>query len=147
MRLTVIPCSYEFAAAFVDRKHRHLKAPRGHKFSIAVVDDTGVCHGVAMVGRPVSRILDDGFSLEVNRCATDGTRNAGSKLYGAARRAVFAQGFTALWTYNLKTESGASLRGAGYRLIGEAGGGRWNRTNRPRLDAHPTERKQLWSAA
>ena len=101
---------------------------------------------VAIVGRPVSRMLDDGNTLEVNRVATDGTKNACSALYGAARRATFALGYTRLVTYTLPEEGGASLRGAGFKLLGEAGGGSWSRTSRPRVDTAPLQGKFRWEA-
>jgi len=145
-RLTIVPCSLADANAFVQRHHRHHQPVPGHKFSIGVTDANGRLRGVAIVGRPVSRMLDDGMSLEVNRVATDGCPNACSALYGATRRAAWALGYKRLVTYTLPSEGGASLRGAGYRLIGEAGGGKWTRPSRPREDAHPTQTKLRWEA-
>lgn len=143
-RLTVIPCALDEANAFVAQHHRHHKPARGHKFSLAVCDEAGVIRGVAIVGRPVARGLDDGWTLEVNRVATDGCANACSALYGAARRATFALGYRKLVTYTLPEEGGASLRGAGWKCIGEAGGGSWNCASRPRVDKHPTQAKLRW---
>ena len=145
-RLTIVPISFEEACAFILLHHRHHKPPVGHKFSVAVADEEGAVRGVATVGRPVSRHLDDGWTLEVNRVATDGFPNAASALYGAARRASWALGYRKLITYTLPSESGASLRGAGYRLIGQAGGGSWSRKGRPRVDKAPTIFKQRWEA-
>lgn len=85
--LQIMPCDFKTAQCFVKDHHRHNKPPVGHKFSIACYDGDRLC-GVAMVGRPVGRYLDDGLTLEVNRCCTDGTRNACSMLYGAAWRAA-----------------------------------------------------------
>ncbi len=67
-------------------------------------------------------------------------------LYSAAWRAARALGYKRLVTYTLPEEGGASLRGAGWRLLGEAGGGSWNRATRPRVDTAPTQRKLLWEA-
>ena len=145
-KLEIVPVSFEEAYAFVAEHHRHHQPPQGHKFSIAVADEAGMIHGVAMVGRPVSRVLDDGWTLEVIRVATDGFSNASSALYGAARRAAWALGYKKLVTYTLPTESGSSLRAAGYRLIGQAGGGSWDRKSRPRIDKAPTLFKQRWEA-
>ena len=78
-----------------------------------------------MVGRPVSRHLDDGKTLEVNRLCTDGTKNACSMLYSSAWRAAKALGYDRIFTYTLKSELGASLRGAGWINDGEAGGLNW----------------------
>ena len=144
MKLTIVPISRDEAQEYVRIHHRHHKPPPGHKFSIAVADDDGKIHGVAMVGRPVARMLDDGWTLEVNRVATDGARNACSMLYGSAWRAVKALGFKRLVTYTLPEEGGASLRGAGWKVIGEAGGGEWSRKARPRVDTHPTQVKMRW---
>jgi hypothetical protein len=144
--LTVVPCALDEANAFVARHHRHHGKARGHKFSLAVADENGEVRGVAIVGRPVSRALDDGWTLEVTRVATDGYKNACSMLYGACRRAVFALGYRRLVTYTLSEEGGVSLRAAGWRLIGTAGGGSWNCPSRPRVDKHPTQLKIRWEA-
>jgi hypothetical protein len=142
--LTVIPCDLSDANAFVKRWHRHHPPVVGHKFSIAVADSECNVVGVAIIGRPVARSLDNGWTLEVTRVATDGTHNACSALYGAARRAAFALGYRRLVTYTLATESGSSLVGSGWKTIGEAGGGSWNRRSRPRVDKHPTQVKIRW---
>lgn len=116
------PVTFREACAFVELMHRHHKPPRGCLFCLAVSEEGRVV-GVAIVGRPVSRLLQDGWTAEVTRVATDGTKNACSKLYSAAWRAARSIGFRRLVTYTLPEESGASLRAAGWRLIGEAGGG------------------------
>lgn len=146
-RLTVVPITFREASEFVKEHHRHHRPPQGHKFSIAVSDEQGDIRGVAMVGRPVARMSDDGVTAEVIRVATDGCPNACSALYGAAWRAARGMGYRRLITYTLPEESGSSLRGAGWRLIGEAGGGSWNRKDRPREDKHPTQMKLKWEAA
>lgn len=146
MSIHVVPCTFAEACAFVGMHHRHHRPPVGHKFSLAVAGEDQEIHGVAIVGRPVARHLDDGWTLEVMRVATDGTRSANSALYGACRRAAWALGYRRLATYTLPSESGASLRGAGWRVIGEAGGGSWSCPSRPRVDHHPLERKLRWEA-
>lgn len=145
MKLRIVPCDFDEACAFIARHHRHHPPPQGHKFSLAVADGSEEVRGVATVGRPVGRLLDDGMTLEVTRVATDGCPNACSALYGACRRAAFALGYTRLVTYTLPEESGASLRGAGFKCLGERGGGTWNRASRPRVDKSPTQRKFFWS--
>lgn len=145
--LTVTPINLGEANAFVEKLHRHHKPVPGAKFSIAVSGEGGVV-GVAIVGRPVARMLDDGWTLEVNRCCTDGTRNACSMLYGAAWRAAKALGYRRLITYTLPDEGGASLRGAGWNLVGLRGGGNWNKKSRPRIDTAKELQGQkcLWEA-
>lgn len=73
--LTLTPVSLAEANAFVAAYHRHHKPTVGHKFSIGCLEN-GRLVGVAIVGRPVSRYLDDGETLEVNRLCTTGEKNA-----------------------------------------------------------------------
>jgi hypothetical protein len=145
--MKIVPCSLREANAFVSRHHRHHKPARGCKFTVAVANDAGQVCGVAIVGRPVARRLNDGWTVEITRLATDGTRNACSALYAACRRAAFALGYTRVVTYTLPCEGGASLRAAGMKLVGEAGGGSWSRLARPRVDLHPIERKLRWETS
>lgn len=126
--LTLTPVSLKNANAFVAQHHRHHRPVTGHKFSIACTE-AGRLAGVAIVGRPVSRYLDDGHTLEVNRLCTDGTKNACSFLYAAAWRAARAMGYRKIVTYILDTESGASLRAAGWVCAGLG----WRQT----LDGEP----------
>lgn len=146
--LRVTPITLREANAYVALHHRHHKPVPGAKFALAV-SDADVVRGVAIVGRPVARLSDDGLTLEVNRCCTDGARNACSMLYGAAWRAAKAMGYQRLVTYTLPEEGGASLRAAGWTLIGKRGGGNWNVPSRPRVDTAEALRGQklLWEAA
>lgn len=92
--LDLVPVTFREANAFVEQHHRHHGKVVGHKFSIAAADtETGEIVGVAIVGRPVSRHLDDGWTLEVNRLCTNGRKNACSMLYAAAWRAARAMGY------------------------------------------------------
>ena len=141
--LYLTPINLDEANAFVSLHHRHHSPVPGAKFCLAVSEGNTV-RGVAIVGRPVARMLDDGWTAEVLRCCTDGTRNACSMLYGAAWRAVRALGYRKLVTYTLPEEGGASLRGAGWRCIGKAGGGSWSCPSRPRVDTHPLQEKLRW---
>jgi hypothetical protein len=145
VRLVAIPCDLDEANSFVAQYHRHHRPVVGHKFSIAAAICESIV-GVVIVGRPVARMLDDGLTLEVTRLATDGTRNACSFLYGAARRAAFALGYKRIGTYILASEPGISLLAAGWRCIGEAGGGSWSVKSRPRVDKHPLQVKMRWEA-
>src|SRR5437879_2217410 len=99
MTHTVVPCSNERAKEYINAFHRHHRASVQARFSAAAVDDTGLVRGVVMVGRPVARVLDDGWTLEVNRLATDGCPNACSLLYGVARRVAKEMGYAKLITY------------------------------------------------
>lgn len=114
--LNITPVTLAQAKDFVNKHHRHHKAPVGHKFSIGLARN-GELVGVAQVGRPVARAYDDGFTLEVNRtCVVDNVQNGNSMLYGAARRIAKAMGFRKLITYTQEGESGVSLKAAGWKL-------------------------------
>jgi len=144
--LVRVPLDLDEANAFVRMHHRHHAPVQGFKFALGAALDSQIV-GVAIVGRPVSRMRDNGVTLEVTRLCTDGTKNACSFLYGAAARAAFALGYMRIGTYTLPEEGGASLRGAGWKLLGERGGGSWSRDARPRVDTHPTQGKLLWEIA
>ena len=145
--MKVTPINLDEANAFVAEHHRHHKPVPGAKFCVAVSEED-VVRGVAIVGRPVARHLDDGWTLEVNRCCTDGTKNACSMLYATAWKAARAMGYTSLITYTLESEGGASLRGAGWRCVGQPSTANrgWNTPSRPRVDTHPLQQKLKWSA-
>ncbi len=112
--MNIAPITLRAANAFIDQHHRHNAPVRGWRFGAAVQDKDGATVGVATAGRPVSRHLDDGSTLEVNRTCTDGTRNANSMLYGAIWRAAKALGYRRCVTYIQGNETGASLRAAGW---------------------------------
>jgi hypothetical protein len=114
MALRIVPVTFRKACEFVAELHRHHDRPRGCKFQIGVRNADGVLCGVAIVGRPISRVFDDGFCAEITRTCTDGTFNANSMLYGASRKAARAMGYTRVITYNEDSESGASLKAAGF---------------------------------
>jgi hypothetical protein len=137
LRLEVEPINYRDAAAFINKHHRHHKAPQGCKFCIAVTA-AGKRVGVAIAGRPVSRYYDDGFTLEVTRCCTLGTENACSFLYGACSRIAKEMGYERIITYILKGEVGTSLRASGWEMLHPVKGRSWNCSSRPRQDKHPT---------
>lgn len=145
-KLELVPMRFVEAIAFVDRNHRHAKPPRGHKFSVGAARN-GALIGVVMVGRPVARGHDDGWTLEINRlCCLEGERNAASFLLGAAARAAFALGYRRLCSYTLQTESGASMRAAGWRCVAEIKGRQWDCASRPREKREVADRL-LWELA
>ncbi len=90
--------------------------------------------GVAIVGRPVARLLDNGKTVEVLRVCVlpDAPKGACSFLYGAAKRQAQAKGYAKIITYTLESESGASLRGVGWTPNKATRGGQWNVPSRPR---------------
>jgi hypothetical protein len=135
MSLHLVPVDFQTAQGFVKTWHRHHQPPVGHKFSIGVASEDDVLRGVAMVGRPVARHYQDGLTLEVNRTATDGTKNVNSMLYGAAWRATKALGFSRLITYTQAGESGTSLRAGGWQIVAQLQRRNgWSTPSRPRQD-------------
>jgi len=139
--LELAPVSLKQANAYVKERHRHHGPVTGHKFSLGAKSG-GTLVGVAIIGRPVSRYLDNGETLEVTRVCTDGTKNACSFLYAAAWRAARAMGYKKLITYILDTESGVSVEAAGFkRADGLAGGKRWTGKRKPPADLYPPQMK------
>lgn len=143
MALELCPMTLKEANAYVEQHHRHHKPVTGHKFSIGCSDGEKIV-GVAIVGRPVSRHLDDGWTLEVNRLCTDGTHNACSFLYGRTARVARELGYRKIITYILDVEDGVSLKAAGWRKEADTKGGTWDCPSRPRNTTAPTNKKQRW---
>lgn len=116
--MKLVPVGVRDAQHFVREYHRHLPPPLGGVFALGVAHE-GLLVGVVIVGRPIARALDDGQTLEVTRCATSPAAPMGapSKLYSQARRAAHALGYLRLVTTTLQSESGASLRGAGWKQL------------------------------
>jgi hypothetical protein len=145
------------ANRFVFEHHRHHKPAQGHKFSIGLFDDDGLLHGVAIVGHPNGRYLQDGNTLEVTRLCTDGTYNACSMLYSRCARIAKDFGYRKIITFILASETGASLKASGWVQENDlCGGYDWKNNNRYK-ERHryeqmtmfkpkepPKERKQLW---
>lgn len=99
--------------------------------------------GVAICGRPVSRYLDNGTTLEINRLCTNGKRNACSKLYGACVRIARDMGYEKVITYILESENGSSLKASNFVCEGKAGGTIWT-GSRKRDNGVPQQLKQRY---
>lgn len=141
--LKIRPCHIKEARDYVKEHHRHSIPPVGGKFAVACYDGDRLC-GVAIAGRPVSRHSDDGRTLEILRCCTDGTYNACSKLYGACCSIGFDMGYDRIITYTLETESGSSLRASGFMFDGKAGGKQWTGSRRREYYISPDVMKHRW---
>lgn len=155
--IKAIPLSLKDAIAYVDANHRHHAAAKADKFRVGA-EVNGELVGVVQVGRPVSRNLDDGHTLEVLRLCTNGERDVCSFLYGRAARIAREMGYSKIVTYILESENGASLKASGWHCETEGvGGGEWDRPSRPRSmideqmsifpqrSKYPTDKKQRWS--
>lgn len=130
--MRLCPVHLADANLYVAENHRHSSPVLSARFSVGAVEGE-VLVGVVIVGRPVARALQDGWTAEVLRLATDGTRNACSMLYGAAWRGAQALGYTRLVTYTLIKEGGASLRASGWKQVAELEARQgWDAPGRPR---------------
>lgn len=135
---------------FVTMHHRHNKVVQGHKFSIGAVDESLNLLGVCIVGRPVARKLDDGLTVEITRlCVLENApKNVCSFLYRAAWRSWSAMGGERIITYILESETGSSLKGAGFKCVAKSpswkeGKGWTTRNNRVWQPVH-SEGKTRW---
>jgi len=142
--MKIIPITLKTANQFVAQFHRHHKPSVGHKFSIGLADNNELI-GVAIMGRPVARGSDDGFTIEVARLCTTGQKNACSMLYQAAARASKELGYKKIQTYILEIETGTSLKASGWKMEAITTGGQWKHTDgKERRTDQPTMPKQRW---
>jgi len=104
-----------------------------------------VLRGACIVGRPVGRNTHQYDIAEVVRLATDGTKNCCSFLLGAAARVCREMGFSRVQTFILASETGVSLKAAGWINEAHTKGGTWQRkqVSLPGVaaDSFPTEPK------
>lgn len=140
------PIELKEANEYVALLHRHHDPVYRDKFRIACMGSDGKIHGVIQIARPVSRNLDDGRTVEVVRCCTDGTINVCSFLYSKAARIAKEMGYSKIITYILESEDGTSLKASGWQYEADTQGNRsWNCKSRPRKTTAPTCAKQRWS--
>ena len=152
--MKAVPIELKEANAYIDKYHRHHKPVTRDKFRVGCEED-GELVGVIQVGRPLSRRLCDGFTLEVVRCCTNGRPNVASFLYSRAARIAKELGYKKIITYILESEHGSSLKASGWECeLSECGGGSWSVPSRPREqtqltifgeeEKYPTCKKQRW---
>lgn len=132
------------ANAYIEAHHRHHGRVSGHRFIVAAVDSDRVV-GVVVAGRPRARLIEQYQHVEVSRLCTDGTSNACSFLYARASRIARDMGFSSVFTAILKSETGASLKAAGWAYAYTTRGGSQDRPSRRRVDRSPTDPKQVWA--
>jgi len=144
--MVVRPISLRQARQFVQEHHRHHDMPQGGLWALALMRNDQLV-GVAIAGRPVSRVLQrKGYCEIVRVCVLPNVPNGCSMLYGRCRRVSQAMGYAKTVTYTLPSEGGASLRASNFRDTGETSGGSWSRASRQRIDSHPLDRKTRWEA-
>lgn len=143
--MKIVPATLREANAYFALKHRHHKRPvRGLRFAIALIDESEGVHGVALVGRTKARAYKIGDVAEICRVCTDGTPQACSRLYGRACAIAKLMGYERIITYTLASESGASLRAAGFAPAAEVAGREWGCKTRPREKTENPVAKIRW---
>lgn len=141
--MEIRPITFRDACDFIRQNHRHHRPTVGCKFCAGLYEENKLI-GCAVCGRPVSRILDDGLTVEINRLCTNGTKNACSMLYGACCRIAKEMGYKLIITYILESENGASLKASNFHCDGVAGGTHWTGI-RNKNQQIPHEMKIRWS--
>lgn len=141
--MKAIPIELKAANEFVAAFHRHHKPVYRDKFRIGCEVD-GRLVGVVQLARPVSRMLDNGKTIEVVRLCTDGTKGVCSFLYSRAARIAKEMGYEKIITYILESESGTSLKASGWHKVADIRGQEWSRPSRPRHTSAPACNKQRW---
>lgn len=136
------PMTIRAAKAAVKQWHRHLPLIQGGLFACGVEVD-GELVGVGIAGNP-ARVWQGTGRIVISRVATDESKNACSKLYGALCAAAAALGYREAWTYTLPDEPGTSLRAAGFEDMGMSAGGEHDRPSRRRKPAVRAEPKRRW---
>lgn len=121
-KIRAVPVSLKEAQAYIDEYHRHHAHAVGDKYRVGAEVD-GRLVGVAQVGRPVSRYMDDGKTLEVIRLCTTGEKDVCSFLYSRCARVARELGYSKIITYILDTEDGTSLKASGWHLEKDDAGG------------------------
>ena len=142
--MTAAPIELKVANEFVANLHRHHEPVYRDKFRVACIEQDRIV-GVVQCGRPVSRILDNGKTIEVTRLCTDGTYNACSFLYSRAARIAKEMGYEKIITYILDSETGTSLKATGWHKEADIKGHTWDMPGRPRNQTAPTCDKQRWA--
>lgn len=142
--MIIIPITFKQAKKFVNKNHSHHIAPVGWKFGVGIQEKNKLI-GVGIAGRPVSRMLDDGYTIEITRCCTNASKkNIASMIYGSLARAAKALGYKRCITYTLESEKGTSLKASNWKKAKEVKGRSWNCLSRKREDKHPLCNKIRW---
>jgi hypothetical protein len=147
-RVRIVPLTFPRANECVSMWHRHhAPLPGGFAWYClgAVVHAQLVA--AAISGRPTNRNNDDTLTVEVIRLASDGTPNACSALYGACARVAREMGAARIITYTLESETGSSLRAAGWNREEDGIESWWTHpgTRTPAVTRpHMKERKVRW---
>lgn len=139
-RLEFDVATWAEARVFVQEHHRHHSPPAGMKLAIKALC-RGEIVGVAIIGRPVSRVLQQRGYMEVTRTCTTAW-GVNRELY--RRCAQFGK----MCTYTMDGESGRSLMAAGWVAVSYRRGrpSDWSSPSRKRAGVVPAGRTR-WEPA
>lgn len=143
-RLRAVPLTRDQANAYITQYHRHHRRVSGHRFIVGAQRGEELV-GVMVAGRPRARMIDQYKHLEVNRLCSAGAENVCSFLYARAARIAREAGFQSIFTAILDSESGVSLKAAGWHRAYMTSGGSQDRPSRRRVDVAPTCPKQIYA--
>jgi hypothetical protein len=143
--MRTVPIEKKDADIFVAAHHRHHDPVKRDKWLFGVVDDDGKLIGVLHAAKPIARMLDDGKTIEIVRCCSDGTKNLCSFMLGRARRIAAAMGYHKMISYILDSEMGTSYKAAGWHKEADTRWHTWNTRQRPRSTTAPQCNKQRWA--
>lgn len=142
--LRAVPLELAESKAFVEKYHRHHGSVHRDKWRVGCADGDKLV-GVANVGRPIARHLDDGHTLEVLRLCSTGEKDVCSFLYAKCARIAREMGYSKIIIYILDNEDGTSLRAAGWHKEADTKGHSWDTPSRRRNTKAPICDKQRWA--
>jgi len=152
--LTIQPITLKKANQIIKEFHRHNDVVVGCRYCLAALHEDEIV-GVAVVGRPLSRRLDDELTAEITRvCVKDNApKNTNSFLYGRCWRVWQQMGGKRMITYTLQEESGSSLKAVNWKIIGETGGWEQNKgwttresNKQKQMDMFNKDTKRKWKS-
>ena len=142
--LQIVPLTRTVANQLIRDHHRHHGPATGYRWAIGAREGNRMV-GAAITRRPKARLSEQYQLAEVTRLVSDGSKNVCSFLYAASARIAREMGFDRIQTFILESESGVSLRAAGWKFVRMSKGGDWNRPSRGgRRTDQPQGPKQLW---
>ena len=135
--ITAKPITIKAANEFIKTFHRHHRPTIRNcgRWAIAAMNINNEMVGVVIAGNPVSATYMDGYTIELTRLCVKEPAPKGTCSFLLSKCCAIwkTMGGKKAITYTLESESGASLKGAGWRLSGIVKPHkRW--TNKSKLD-------------
>jgi hypothetical protein len=115
------PITIKQANEFIKMYHRHNRPTTNNcgRWAIAAIKDDEI-FGVLIAGNPVSATYMDGYTIELTRICVKEDAPMGTCSFLISKSCMIwkIMGGRKMITYTLDSESGASLRGAGWEQMG-----------------------------